>query len=124
MQRTMMGIVCVLAFVLVVVGVRFLLGLHRRGGLMMVIVAARREEPVDTTDRLRGIVEGVLPRGVKSQPVLSRVFQALRIAVNAELEALDETLEIRVMPSDAPGPSASVMSSASLLRMSLRITIS
>lgn len=57
------------------------------------IVTARAAEPVATTARLRAIVEGVLPRGVKSQPTLSRVFQALRIAVNAELEALDETLE-------------------------------
>jgi 16S rRNA (cytosine1402-N4)-methyltransferase len=56
------------------------------------IVRARGESPVDTTGRLREIVEQVLPRGVKSTPTLSRVFQALRIAVNEELDALEEIL--------------------------------
>lgn len=56
------------------------------------IVRARVEAPVDTTGRLREIVTGVLPRGVKPAPTLSRVFQALRIAVNEELDALGELL--------------------------------
>jgi 16S rRNA (cytosine1402-N4)-methyltransferase len=56
------------------------------------IVRARAEAPVDTTARLREIVEGILPRGVKTAPTLSRVFQALRIAVNEELDALGEVL--------------------------------
>jgi 16S rRNA (cytosine1402-N4)-methyltransferase len=56
------------------------------------LVRAGAESPVDTTFRLREVVEGVLPRGMKPQPVLSRVFQALRIAVNEELEALSEVL--------------------------------
>ncbi len=58
-----------------------------------VLVNAREEEPIETTVRLRDLIEGLLPRGVKSAPVLSRVFQALRIAVNEELEALPEALE-------------------------------
>ncbi|PID81532.1 16S rRNA (cytosine(1402)-N(4))-methyltransferase [bacterium DOLJORAL78_65_58] len=57
------------------------------------LVRARDEAPVATTARLREIVEGVLPRGAKAAPVLSRVFQALRIAANAELEALEEVLQ-------------------------------
>lgn len=56
------------------------------------LVQARREEPVETTKRLREIIIGALPRGAKEAPALSRVFQALRIAVNAELEALEEVL--------------------------------
>ncbi len=56
------------------------------------IVRDRAETPVETTWQLKEIVAGTLPRSVKTQPVLSRVFQALRIAVNAELEALDEVL--------------------------------
>jgi 16S rRNA (cytosine1402-N4)-methyltransferase len=56
------------------------------------IVRAGQEEPVATTGRLREVVEGVLPRGIKSTPTLSRVFQALRIAVNEELDALGEVL--------------------------------
>lgn len=56
------------------------------------LVRARAEEPVTTTWQLRELVEKILPRHVKSAPTLSRVFQALRIAVNEELEALAETL--------------------------------
>jgi len=56
------------------------------------IVRAGQEEPVATTGRLREVIEGVLPRGIKSAPTLSRVFQALRIAVNEELDALGEVL--------------------------------
>jgi len=56
------------------------------------LVRARQEAPVDTTFRLREVIESVLPGGMKSEPVLSRVFQALRIAVNGELDALAEVL--------------------------------
>ena len=56
------------------------------------LVRARQEEPITTTTRMRDLIEETLPRGIKSTPVLSRVFQALRIAVNEELEALPEAL--------------------------------
>lgn len=56
------------------------------------IVRRRDEEPVTTTGRLRAVVQKTVPRGAKPEPVLSRVFQALRIAVNDELAALEETL--------------------------------
>lgn len=56
------------------------------------IVRAGQEEAVATTGRLREVVEGVLPKGIKTTPTLSRVFQALRIAVNEELDALGEVL--------------------------------
>ncbi len=56
------------------------------------LVRAREETPIDTTGRLREVIESVLPRGMKREPVLSRVFQALRIAVNEELDALSEVL--------------------------------
>jgi len=78
-----------------------------------VLVAARKEEPIETTSRLKTLIEGTLPRGVKSSPVLSRVFQALRIAVNEELEALPEALAqlTRVI---RPGGSFAVISYHSL----------
>ncbi len=57
------------------------------------VMRAHREEPVVTTGRLRDIVIGVLPRGIKTAPTLSRVFQALRIVVNDEMAALTETLQ-------------------------------
>ena len=57
------------------------------------LVAARQEQPITTTWQLRDVVARALPRGIKQAPALSRVFQALRIAVNGELEALAEVLE-------------------------------
>ncbi len=57
------------------------------------LVQRRAEEPLTTTTQLREVVEQVLPRHVKSAPTLSRVFQALRIVVNQEMEALAEALE-------------------------------
>ncbi len=57
------------------------------------IVARRKDEPIKTTAQLVGIVEEVLPyRRGRIHPA-TRTFQALRIAVNGELEALREGLE-------------------------------
>ena len=61
--------------------------------LARAVVAARREEPITTTGRLAEVIRTALPGGAKPAPVLSRVFQALRIAVNDELQALAETLD-------------------------------
>lgn len=57
-----------------------------------VLVSCRAEAPLATTTQLREAVQAALPRGVKPEPVLSRVFQALRIAVNDELGALADAL--------------------------------
>jgi 16S rRNA (cytosine1402-N4)-methyltransferase len=48
--------------------------------------------PIETTGQLSAIVEKAAPRG-QEMKTLSRVFQALRIAVNDELNALDCILE-------------------------------
>ena len=54
------------------------------------IVEERRKAPIETTTRLRSIVEAVKPRRreEKIHPA-TQTFQALRIAVNQELEDLD-----------------------------------
>jgi 16S rRNA (cytosine1402-N4)-methyltransferase len=57
------------------------------------IVAARDEEPIETTGRLSDVVRGVAGRrGEATSKSLARVFQAIRIAVNAELAELDRFL--------------------------------
>ena len=56
------------------------------------IVAARQQSPITRTSQLAGIVESVAPRrGQKIHPA-TRTFQAIRIAVNRELEQLERAL--------------------------------
>jgi 16S rRNA (cytosine1402-N4)-methyltransferase len=58
------------------------------------IVEARRRRPLETTGELGGLVEGVLGRNRRGgiHPA-TRTFQALRIAVNHELESLAALLD-------------------------------
>jgi 16S rRNA (cytosine1402-N4)-methyltransferase len=65
----------------------------RSRAIARAIVAARREQPIETTDRLASIVERAVGgrRGRAIHPA-TRTFQALRIAVNDELEALRDGL--------------------------------
>jgi 16S rRNA (cytosine1402-N4)-methyltransferase len=59
------------------------------------IVAARAAGPIDTAEDLAGLVERTLPdnpRKPRRTHPATRVFQALRIAVNGELDALEEGL--------------------------------
>ena len=51
------------------------------------IVMARESEPIETTTQLKEALADRLPRG-KENKVLAQVFQALRIEVNQEMEAL------------------------------------
>ena len=51
------------------------------------IIMAREAEPLETTAQLKAAVKNHLPRG-KENKVLAQLFQALRIEVNQELEAL------------------------------------
>ena len=55
------------------------------------IVRARDLEPIETTAQLKEAVQRRLPRG-KENKVLAQIFQALRIEVNQELEALTSFL--------------------------------
>jgi 16S rRNA (cytosine1402-N4)-methyltransferase len=55
------------------------------------IIMARDAEPIETTEQLKQSVQGRLPRG-RENKVLAQVFQALRIEVNHEMEALTNFL--------------------------------
>lgn len=59
------------------------------------IVKARSQNAIATTGQLARIVESVLPRKGRQHPG-TRTFQALRIAVNGELDALDALLNSSV----------------------------
>ncbi len=55
------------------------------------VVRARERRRIERTHELRGVVEGVIPRR-GSPAALSRIFQALRIWANEELENLKSVL--------------------------------
>ncbi|WP_345955098.1 16S rRNA (cytosine(1402)-N(4))-methyltransferase RsmH [Mucilaginibacter sp. PAMB04168] len=55
------------------------------------IVTARLNSPMDTVADLKNAIAGLIPRG-KENKYLAQVFQALRIEVNQELEALKDFL--------------------------------
>ena len=57
------------------------------------IVSERRVGEIKSTLQLAGLVERVLPRRGRTHPA-TKVFQALRIAVNDELNRLDRGLEV------------------------------
>ncbi len=77
------------------------------------ITAARAEAPIETTARLAEIVAAAVPRRERDHHPATRTFQAIRIHINAELEALDTALA--ALPQAlAPGGRAAVISFHSL----------
>jgi 16S rRNA (cytosine1402-N4)-methyltransferase len=58
------------------------------------IVEARRAGPVDTTGKLAAIVARAVPGHQFGKNPATRTFQALRIAVNEELEEIDRFLSV------------------------------
>ena len=61
-----------------------------------VIVRERKRAPIDTTGRLREVVESAVPASGHPLKSVARVFQALRILVNDELGALASGLELSI----------------------------
>lgn len=55
------------------------------------IVKAREENPVETTTRLKEVLEKLVPQKASSK-FLAKVFQALRIEVNGEIDVLRDLL--------------------------------
>jgi 16S rRNA (cytosine1402-N4)-methyltransferase len=76
------------------------------------IIERRRLDAMETTFDLRSAVEEVTPEKFRTK-ALSRVFQAVRIAVNDELDVLQKTL-IDIIPILVPGGRIVVMSYHSL----------
>ena len=70
-------------------------GQMQRVAIARAMVKARAQAPITTTAQLARIVESVLPRKGRQHPG-TRTFQALRIAVNGELDALDALLDSSV----------------------------
>ena len=63
--------------------------------LAAAIVAAAATAPIETTQRLRRVIETALPRHTNDEnrkAAVTRTFQAIRIAVNGEFSALDALL--------------------------------
>ena len=66
---------------------------NNAGRIARAIVAARNESPITRTTQLARIVEVASPkRGQKIHPA-TKTFQAIRIAINGELEQLQAALE-------------------------------
>jgi len=76
------------------------------------IEKARQTHPIQTTGKLAEAVAPMLPRG-KENKVLSQIFQALRIEVNAEIEVLQALLEQSVEALN-PGGRIAIISYHSL----------
>ncbi len=59
------------------------------------IVEQRRSKPIETADQLHSLIHRVVPGRVHGRVDAStRTFQALRIAVNRELEHLEKALQV------------------------------
>lgn len=77
------------------------------------IVAAREEQPINTTKRLASIVAAANPTREKNKDPSTRTFQAIRIFINQELEDLKTCLS-QAVDILAPGGRLVVISFHSL----------
>lgn len=55
------------------------------------IEASRSDAPIKTTDELKAVLAGFLPK-MKENKILAQIYQAIRIEVNQEIEVLKEFL--------------------------------
>lgn len=85
---------------------------HNTGRLVKTILAYRSNDLFKTTDQFREVIASCIPHGKESK-YLAKVYQALRIEVNQELEALKEMLE-QALTVLKPGGRLSVITYHSL----------
>lgn len=85
------------------------------GRIARTIVLRRKQSPIKTTAELKALIEDVVPAKYRHGRIhpATRVFQALRIAVNDELNALIEALP-KAFGSLAPNGKLAVISFHSL----------
>ena len=76
------------------------------------ITKARRRRPILTTGQLKEVIEEVIPRTGKTHPA-TKIFQAIRMYVNKELESIEVSLK-KAMQVLAPEGRVSVISFHSL----------
>ena len=86
--------------------------LHNARTLAKTVVAARLVKPINTVEDLKAAVKSVTPRG-REHKYHAQLFQALRIEVNGELDALQEFL-MQTVSVLKPGGRLVVMSYHSL----------
>jgi 16S rRNA (cytosine1402-N4)-methyltransferase len=60
--------------------------------LARTIVEAREHQPIKTTDELKDVLAKFLPERIRNK-ILAQIYQAIRIEVNHEMEALKEFIE-------------------------------
>lgn len=65
--------------------------LKNAGAMANVMVNARKENPIKNSEQLKQVLNRFLP-GHKSNKILAQIYQAIRIEVNQEMEALKEFL--------------------------------
>jgi 16S rRNA (cytosine1402-N4)-methyltransferase len=76
------------------------------------IIAAREKNPINTTGELLNVLGGFAPKG-REHKFFAKVFQALRIEVNGEMEALREMLS-QALEMLLPGGRLSIITYHSL----------
>jgi 16S rRNA (cytosine1402-N4)-methyltransferase len=80
--------------------------------LARTIVESREQQPITTTDELKEVLAKFLPERIRNK-ILAQIYQAIRIEVNQEMDALKEFLE-QSLEILNPGGRLSVISYHSL----------
>ena len=83
------------------------------GRIAKQIVAVREHSPLETTDQLAELISQIVPTREKGKHPATRVFQAIRIRVNQELEELQMMLPV-ILNWIKPGGRLAVISFHSL----------